>query len=40
VQHEDWKAGGAALGQIRIMVGVNLALGLINIGIAVLGPAL
>jgi uncharacterized membrane protein len=38
VQHEDWKAGGAALGQIRILVGINLALGLLNIVVAVLGP--
>ncbi|MGH8739119.1 MAG: CopD family protein [Burkholderiales bacterium] len=38
LQHEDWKAGGAALGQIRVLVGVNLALGLLNIAIALLGP--
>ena len=38
VQNEDWKAGGAALNQIRILVGINLALGLINIVVAVLGP--
>ena len=37
---EDWKAGGAALNQIRILVGVNLALGLTNVTIAVLGRAL
>ena len=37
---EDWKAGGAALNQIRIFVGVNLILGLINIAVAVLGRAL
>jgi len=40
VQHEDWKAGAAALGQIRVLVGVNLALGLINIAVAMLGPVL
>ena len=40
VAAEDWKAGGAALGQIRMLVGVNLALGLINIAVAVLGRAL
>jgi uncharacterized membrane protein len=40
VQGEDWKAGGVALGQIRILVGVNLALGLFNIGVAMLRPAL
>lgn len=37
VAAEDWKAGGAALNQIRILVGTNLALGLINIAVAVLG---
>jgi len=40
VQHEDWKAGGAALAQIRVLVGVNLALGLLNVVVAVLGPLL
>jgi len=40
VQHEDWKAGAAALGQIRVLVGINLALGLINIAVAMLGPVL
>lgn len=40
VANEDWNAGGAALGQIRILVGVNLALGLLNIGVAVLRPVL
>jgi uncharacterized membrane protein len=38
VRQEDWKAGGAALGQIRILVGVNLALGLLNIAVAMVGP--
>lgn len=37
VAAEDWKAGGAALNQIRMMVGINLALGLINIAVAMLG---
>jgi len=37
VAAEDWKAGGAALNQIRVLVGVNLALGLINVTVAVLG---
>ena len=37
VAAEDWKAGGAALGQIRILVGTKLALGLINIAVAMLG---
>jgi len=37
VAQEDWKAGGAALNQIRILVGTNLALGLLNIAVAMLG---
>lgn len=40
VQHEDWKAGGAALAQIRVLVGINLVLGLANIVVAVLGPSI
>ena len=37
VAAEDWKAGGAALGQIRLLVGVNLTLGLVNVAVALLG---
>ena len=37
VAAEDWKAGGAALNQIRILVGANLVLGLANIAVAMLG---
>ena len=37
VASEDWKAGGAALNQIRILVATNLVLGLVNIAVAVLG---
>jgi len=33
----DWKAGGAALGQIRKLVGLNLVLGLVTITVATLG---
>ena len=40
VAAEDWKAGGAALNQIRILVGTNLALGLVNIAVATLGHGL
>jgi uncharacterized membrane protein len=40
VAAEDWKAGGAALNQIRVLVGINLALGLLNIAVATLGHAL
>lgn len=39
VAAEDWKAGGAALGTIRKLVGTNLALGIGNIAVAVLGRA-
>jgi uncharacterized membrane protein len=34
----DWQAAGAALSQIRVLVGINLALGLINVAVATLGP--
>lgn len=37
---QDWKAAGAALAQIRILVGINLGLGLLNVVIAVLGETL
>jgi len=40
VEAGDWKAGGAALNRIRQLVGVNLLLGLLTIGIAVLGRSL
>ena len=39
VAAEDWKAGGAALDTIRRLVGTNLALGIGNIAVAVLGRA-
>lgn len=35
---QDWPAAGAALSQIRVLVGINLALGLINVAVATLGP--
>ncbi|HWN30909.1 MAG TPA: CopD family protein [Burkholderiales bacterium] len=34
---QDWTSASAALNQIRIMVAINLTLGLINIAVAVLG---
>lgn len=37
---QDWKAAGAALAQIRFLVGLNLSLGLLNIVIGVLGEML
>jgi len=36
VAAKNWKAGGAALARIRMLVGVNLVLGLITTGVAVL----
>ena len=40
VAAEDWKAGGAALGTIRRLVAINLALGILNMAVGVLGPAI
>lgn len=40
VQGENWQEGGAALGQIRALIAVNLGLGLLNIAIGVLRPVL
>jgi uncharacterized membrane protein len=37
VAAQDWKAGGSALNQIRMLVGTNLVLGTVNIAVAVLG---
>lgn len=37
VAAKDWPAGGAALGQIRKMVGLNLILGLVTIAVGSLG---
>lgn len=37
VAAQDWKAGGAALAQIRKLVGLNLSLGLITIAIVFAG---
>ena len=33
----DWKSGGAALNRIRMLVGANLALGLLNVTVGMLG---
>ena len=40
VAEQDWKAGGAALGQIRRLIGINLSLGLLTIGVVFVGRAL
>jgi uncharacterized membrane protein len=37
VQAKDWPAGGAALGQIRKLVGLNLILGLATVVVAIAG---
>jgi uncharacterized membrane protein len=37
VQAKDWAAGGAALGQIRKLVGLNLILGLLTVVVAIGG---
>lgn len=39
VRDEDWKAGGAALAQIRRLIGLNLSLGLITIAVVFGGRA-
>jgi uncharacterized membrane protein len=39
VAAQDWKAGGAALGQIRKLIGINLSLGLLTIAVVFLGRA-
>jgi uncharacterized membrane protein len=37
VGEQNWKAGGAALGQIRQLIGINLSLGLLTIALVFLG---
>ncbi len=37
VAAQDWKEAGAALGQIRLLVGVNLSIGIVVISVAILG---
>ena len=37
---QNWKAGGAALAQIRMLIGINLSLGLLTIAVVFLGRAL
>ncbi len=37
VAAQDWKAGGVALGQIRMLIGINLSLGLVIIAVVFLG---
>ena len=39
VAEQAWPAGGAALGQIRLLIGINLSLGLITLAVGTLGRA-
>jgi uncharacterized membrane protein len=39
VSREQWKEAGEILGKIRKLVGLNLSLGLLTIGVAVIGIA-
>lgn len=36
---QAWPAGAAALGQIRMLIGINLSIGLLTIAVAILGRA-
>jgi uncharacterized membrane protein len=40
VAAQDWPAGGAALGQIRKLIAINLSLGLLTVAVATLGAYL
>ena len=40
VAEQNWKAGGVALAQIRMLIGINLSLGLLTIAVVFLGRAL
>jgi uncharacterized membrane protein len=37
VAAQDWPTGGAALGQIRKLIAINLSLGLVTVTVATLG---
>ena len=40
VSEQNWKAGGAALAQIRILIGINLSIGLLTIVVVFVGRGL
>lgn len=40
VSQQNWQEGGAALGQIRTLIGINLSLGLLTIAVVFVGRAL
>ena len=37
VSEQNWKAGGAALAQIRMLIGINLGIGLLTIAVVFVG---
>lgn len=37
VAAKEWKTAGAALSQIRVLIGINLSIGLVNIAVVLLG---
>ena len=39
VAEQAWPAGGAALAQIRLLIGINLSIGMITIVVTILGRA-
>lgn len=40
VSEQNWQAGGAALGQIRMLIAINLSIGLLTIVVVFLGRGL
>lgn len=40
VSEQNWKAGGAALAQIRMLIGINLSIGLLTIAVVFIGRGL
>lgn len=40
VSEQNWKAGGAALAQIRMLIGINLSIGLLTIAVVFVGRGL
>lgn len=40
VDAQDWPAGGKSLSQIRLLVGINMTIGLITVAVAIAGKSL
>lgn len=40
VSEQNWKVGGAALAQIRLLIGINLSIGLLTIAVVFVGRGL